>query len=310
MNANQVGVGLAVLALAGAAAYGGAALWWQEPGAHEHAAARRERGEAQLAAVRAQLEGAKERALGTHDPEEANTPPVAEVDPTRLPPTPAPRLTVLLGDREGRLDFGFVRHGTSKPRALRVMNTGGKPLTISGAQCSCACLEVNESDLKAPLAPGEARDLMIAYKASSGTGGVHRKVLTLLSDDPLAPRYRLPVVADVHLALRVVETFAQFTPASEKQPASARVRVEGLAGEPGAWRVTGVRGYSLDAKSLADLDFEVAYATGKSGERVAEVTVRHPGFTQPGKYCLPVVVQTDHPEQPHLLVQTVLDVGP
>jgi hypothetical protein len=307
MNTKSVLVAGGVFAVAGAAAWFAADLWSAEPAAASpHASA-----EAVYPAALAQLLGRSTQGRSVEpDADEHDLSAPAPPDPAALAPVEDPRLTVTLPAGKRALEFGEVRHGTGKVALLRVTNTGSRPLTISGTTCACACLEVAEAETRLPIEPGEARELSVKFWANSGAAGKHRKNLVLLCNDPKQPRVRVPIVADVQLALRVVEPTLVFDVAPDGT-GTTKVHVVGLPGEDSGWVVSRIRGFALRSQpGLSDLEFDVEYSTGSARERTAALRVHHAGFEKPGKYVLPLVIQTDHAEQPHLLVQTVFDKNP
>jgi hypothetical protein len=304
MRVKPVLVACAVFFAAGAGAWFATALW-TDRGTESESAPTRESPDP-LAQASLLVDSMRRKTAETQARE---VPPLPPVDVAALPPVEGPRLTVSLENGTGVLDVGPVRHGTAKQAILRVVNTGTKPLTISGTTSSCNCLHVAEGDTRDPIEPGAERLLSVVFQASSGSGGPHRKNLYLLSNDPAQPRVRVPVLADVQLPLRVVEPTVVYAVGPQGE-GTVKVHVAGLPGENTAWTVNRVRGFSTGKlQSLGDLKFEVQYSTGAAGERTAEVTVHHGGYDKPGKYVTPITIQTDHTENPQLLVQSVFDKG-
>ncbi|MFG0332358.1 MAG: DUF1573 domain-containing protein [Maioricimonas sp. JB049] len=90
------------------------------------------------------------------------------------------------------VDVGTVRQGERNPCRFVIHNPGWRPLVIKDVRTGCgACLTVSQAP-RHPIAAG-AKGEVLAELTTDGLDGPFRRTLTVLSNDPKRPRYRLEV---------------------------------------------------------------------------------------------------------------------
>lgn len=100
------------------------------------------------------------------------------------------------------LDLGTVREGAVVNATFKVENRGEENLVITSVQASCGCTAVKLTDEEKTIAPGETRDIVAMFD-TKGRLGMQRKYITLMTNDPGAPSYRLTLQAQVETLFRV-----------------------------------------------------------------------------------------------------------
>ena len=303
MKAKSTVLGVAVFFSAGA-------LAWTLAASQRETAPREARA-AELASAfdqfRPQLEGV---APNDAAPAEETLPASDVIDEAleELPPVSGPRLSVSLPGGGRRVDLGSVRYLREVETEINVTNTGSRPLTITGAHSSCACLAVVDEDVKDPIKPGEHRAVRVHYRATSQMAGRHRKVLALLSDDPERPRYRIPFSAEIVLPLTANSTNVELAYDAARDVYATEVSLSGIPGDDTNWSVQRVRTTSYDGSiRVLEIPFRVVEDRVQGGVRRVRLAIEYRGPERPGKYVQPLMIDVDHPDLPQVLVTSVLD---
>lgn len=126
--------------------------------------------------------------------------PTSEVQAQQLPPTatpaaeqtaPHPRLEV-----KGNLhDFGDISPGTTVSHSFLVINKGQSPLNILAVQSGCGC---STTHFDPQIAPGASGSITLTMKTYPEWAGQEiRKSTWVLTNDPLAPQFRLILAGKV-----------------------------------------------------------------------------------------------------------------
>lgn len=103
-------------------------------------------------------------------------------------------------------------------------NTSGKPVTITGLESTCSCLEASLD--KATYAPGEKGSGNAVFKVSSFVGR-HEKTLHLHTDDPESPEQILTFILDVPVVVSIEPNLLEWTVGEAPTPKEMTLKMVG-----------------------------------------------------------------------------------
>ncbi len=119
--------------------------------------------------------------------------------------TANPQLNVV----EKLFDFGTVTEGDTPEHVFVIENTGSAPLVIDRVTTSCSCVVATPKVKE--IAPGARGEVLVSF-STTGRRGANRKSITLLTNDPKAPRFALEVAANVESLLALDPYFVRLNP--------------------------------------------------------------------------------------------------
>ncbi len=132
------------------------------------------------------------------------------------------------------LAFGRVPVGQEVERVLRLRNDGARGVVLTAVTPSCPCLHPDGS-FRRSLGPHEEVEIRVRLVTRDLRGGrLEHKYVDVLSDDPKAPRLRVPVEGEIEERLTLAPTSIRVGP----EDADGR-------GEPRRLKVRAKAGYAL-----------------------------------------------------------------
>jgi hypothetical protein len=147
---------------------------------------------------------------GPDEAHEAANAPVAPKGPLVFDPDPV-ELKPRPEDDEIETTFHFT-------------NTGSKPLTVTGLESTCSCLEASVD--QRTYAPGTRGSGKALFKVSSFVGR-HEKTLHLYTDDPAAPEQVLTFILDVPVVVSIEPNLLTWTQGDAPEPKTMVIRMVG-----------------------------------------------------------------------------------
>lgn len=117
-------------------------------------------------------------------------------------------------------DFGTIEAGQVVTNEFRFSNPGSEPLVIKDVKASCGCTV--PADWSRTVEPGETGRIPFIFRSASFSGPV-QKTITVLSNDPEAPKTALQVTGKVWKAIEVIPAFALFNFGPDHQGPETKV---------------------------------------------------------------------------------------
>ncbi len=194
-------------------------------------------------------------------------------------------------------NFGSVSDVTEIRHTFVLRNTGNADLTIQQVRPACGCTT-------APLAantvipPGGSVDLPTTLKVSNP--GEQHKSITVSSNDPQTPQYRLEINGTVarQVDVRPQQATLEITPSTPF--ATTEILITFNTPEPHA--ITGINTNSLTLCT-------VAMQERRPGHEYALTIATAPGLNMQTTYVTTnVTVSTDHPTHPSLNIPIILQL--
>jgi hypothetical protein len=215
------------------------------------------------------------RGQGTNAPEAAGAPPAAAPVPTLTCAEPV----YVFGERTSLQDVAHT---------FVIRNAGAAPLIVERVQTSCGCTTAAlATNVLAPDASAELK----AVLSLRGRRGEQRQSITIESNDPHHPRFRLELQGMVGDDVEVQPSGVHFGMVGRDQALERELEVVGASGT--VFRVTAV-----EADAVL---FAAAVETIEEGRRY-RVRVRTRPPLAAGRGAATLTIRTDHAQYPALTV--------
>lgn len=117
-------------------------------------------------------------------------------------------------------DFGTIEAGQVVTNEFRFSNPGSEPLVIKDVKASCGCTV--PADWTRTVGPGQTGRIPFIFRSASFSGPV-QKTITVVSNDPNAPKTSLQVKGKVWKAIEVTPAFAMFSFGPDHQGPETKV---------------------------------------------------------------------------------------
>lgn len=191
-------------------------------------------------------------------------------------------------------NFGTVDTDSSIEHTFVIQNVGDETLEISNARPACGCTVAKLTSKSIP--PGGSSELT-AKLSLRGRKGHQSKAITVNSNDPKKPQYRLMLVGDVHQTIQLKPDrliFGQMAPGQE-----VTLDLELVGSSDPDFLVTKI-----------ETNFETLIAKAKSEERSKNhsITVTMTAPETIGPVNGVVRITTDHPKRPTIDVPVAANV--
>ncbi len=193
--------------------------------------------------------------------------------------SPAPEFEFGSRDNEEKVDHSFT-----------VINVGTAELKITDVKTTCGCTVAELK--KKQLAPGEETSIDVTLNLK-GKQGPQQKQITVMSNDPATPAYKLTLKGEAVPAVLVEPALANFGRVLDAQPAPQVVTIK--ANQEGlSFNVTGVQ--------LAEKEFTQELKTITAGKEYAIEVSLAEGLPA-GVYSGVMSVTTDSPKRPSIPIR-------
>ena len=211
-------------------------------------------------------------------------------EPQAVPATQGPRIVC----DEPLYDFGTADSQSTIEHTFVIRNAGDTTLEISNVRPACGCTLANISEKMIP--PG-GESQITARLSLQGRNGPQSKPITILSNDPQNPEYRVTLAGTVATAINVTPDRLMFGQIGTAQTIELFVEIGGMVPEP--FTITGIE------TSLPELITE--QETVQEGKQY-RIKARLTGPAQPGPINASLIVRTDHPSRPTINIPIIANV--
>lgn len=210
--------------------------------------------------------------------------------PQAAPSAQGPRIVC----DEPLYDFGTADSQSTIEHTFIIRNAGDTTLEISNVRPACGCTLANISEKTVP--PG-GESQITARLSLQGRNGPQSKPITILSNDPQNPEYRVTLAGTVAAAINVAPDRLMFGQIATAQTIELFVDIGGLVPEP--FTITGIE------SSLPELVTE--QETLQEGKQY-RIKARLTGPAQTGPINASLIVRTDHPSRPTINIPVIANV--
>lgn len=128
-----------------------------------------------------------------------------------------------------KVDFGEMEQQSEANKEVVFKNTGNATLEIKDVQSSCGCTAAIPTDRT--IEPGEKGILNVSFKSGKSVGDVE-KVITVVTNDSINPRTRLPVKAFVKTDIKLEPRSIDFGEVQLGESKTAEARLMSQNGKP------------------------------------------------------------------------------
>jgi len=191
-------------------------------------------------------------------------------------------------------DFGTADSQSTIEHTFVIRNTGDTTLEISNVRPACGCTLANISE---KIVPPGGESQITARLSLQGRNGPQSKPITILSNDPQNPEYRVTLAGTVAAAINVTPDRLMFGQIGTEQTIELFVDIGGLIPEP--FTITGIE------SSLPNLITE--QETMQEGKQY-RIKARLTGPSQTGPINASLIVRTDHPSRPAINIPVIANV--
>lgn len=191
-------------------------------------------------------------------------------------------------------DFGTVDNSQTIEHTFVIRNTGDTTLEISNVRPACGCTLANISEKMVP--PG-GESHITARLSLQGRTGPQSKPITILSNDPQTPEFRVTLAGTAVSGIQVAPDRILFGQIGQGQKLEQTVEISAVSQE--SFNITGVQA------SMSELTGEVE--TLEQGRRY-KVKATLTGPAQPGPVNATLLVNTDNQSRPVLTVPVIANV--
>lgn len=191
-------------------------------------------------------------------------------------------------------NFGTVDNQSSIEHTFVIQNVGDETLEISNARPACGCTVAQITEKSVP--PGGTSELT-AKLSLRGRKGHQSKAITISSNDPKKPQYRLLLVGDVHQAIEVRPDrliYGQMAPGKE-----ITLGIELIGTSEQEYLVT---------KIETNFETLIAKAEKEEAGKNHNITVTLTAPETVGPVNGVVRITTDHPQRPTIDVPVAANV--
>jgi hypothetical protein len=195
---------------------------------------------------------------------------------------------------EPLFDFGTADSQSTIEHTFVIRNIGDTTLEISQVRPACGCTLANISEKM--VAPG-AESQITARLSLQGRNGPQSKAITIMSNDPQNPEYRVTLAGTVATSINVTPDRLMFGQISPDQTIELVVEISGLVPEP--FTLTTIE------PSLPNLVAEQEVV--QEGKQY-RIKTRLTGPAQPGPLNASLLVRTDHPSRPVINIPVIANV--
>ncbi len=183
-------------------------------------------------------------------------------------------------------DLGVIRKDGDFPIVFKVSNSGKSPLEIRDVKAGCGCTVPRLP--KRTLAPGEAMDVEVLFR-SAGWRGRQRKVVQLVSNDPVNQVSDLVILCDIQREIEVhPAAVALVAGDSGARPAQTVVMRGNPARQP--YRVTAV-----ETGAVPFVTVEYRNIDPGRGYRI-DITATRAAMETGGMQHGNIIIRTDNPD--------------
>ncbi|HPO17234.1 MAG TPA: DUF1573 domain-containing protein, partial [Candidatus Hydrogenedentes bacterium] len=222
-----------------------------------------------------------------------NAPPAAQPAPAPVEPTgPAPKVT----SPEPVFEFGDVDADQKVEHDFIIKNEGDAPLDIKNVKTSCGCTVAQPE--KKNLAPGEETKIKTTLTLKGRQGAVS-KTVTVESNDPRAPMYKLELKGNAVAAITIEPRTVNFGPVSDNEPHTQTVSIK--ANKPDIkFKIE-----SVDTSAAQQVKAELK--TIEEG-KAYEIAISLAGDLPVGNMNGRITLKTDDPQRPTLQVNVFAQI--
>ncbi len=194
-------------------------------------------------------------------------------------------------------DFGSVEEGEKVNIEFNFTNTSDKTITINKIKPSCGC---TAADLKQKVfEPGQG-DTIKAIFNSSNRSGIQHKTLTVDTDDPDNPTYRLQFKGEVVSKVYATERILQFGDLMQGDTKTLEFAIVNISGEE--VKVLSTQSTAGAVKiEVKDPEKYTDPKSNREGVRIP-VSVTIPSDYPVGRLSANLSVQTDYTSRPNFIV--------
>jgi hypothetical protein len=223
--------------------------------------------------------------------------------PAAAPAADAPAGAPRIFSPEPVFDFGSQDNEGKVQHDFTVMNVGTGTLEISNVKSSCGCTVAELA--KKSLAPGEETTVSATFNLS-GKQGPQTKVISVSSNDPDAPVYKLELKGNAIATIEVEPRFINYGSSSSELLADQKITIKSNKPEV-TFNVTGAE--------VSEPAFTAEVVTVEAGKSF-EVILKNVQPLAPGIAQGVVNVRTDDPKRAtipvryHATVVGDLDIAP
>lgn len=191
-------------------------------------------------------------------------------------------------------DFGTADSESTIEHTFIIRNIGDTTLEISNVRPACGCTLANISEKS--VAPG-AESQITARLSLKGRNGPQSKAITILSNDPQSPEYRVTLAGTVASAVNVSPDRLMFGQIGPGQTAEQSIDISGLVPQP--FTITGIEPSQPELTAVQE--------TVEEGKHY-RIKVTITGPAQPGPVNASLLVRTDHPSRPAINIPVIANV--
>jgi hypothetical protein len=204
---------------------------------------------------------------------------------------------------EPTFDFGSQDNEGKVQHDFTIMNVGTGTLEISDVKSSCGCTVAELA--KKSLGPGEETKVSATFNLS-GKQGPQTKVISVSSNDPDVPVYKLELKGNAVAAIEVEPRFVNYGSVVEDTLPEQKITIKSNKDD--------IR-FNVTGAEVSESAFQAEVTTIKAGEHY-EVTLKNVEPLQPGIAQGVINVKTDDPKRSvipvryHASVVGDLDIAP
>ncbi len=195
---------------------------------------------------------------------------------------------------EPLFDFGTVDNSQTIEHTFIVRNIGDTTLEISQVRPACGCTLANISEKMVP--PGGQSEIT-ARLSLQGRNGPQSKPITIMSNDPQQPEFRVTLAGNVSAAIQVAPERLMFGQIGQGRSAEQTVSINSLNQE--SFNITDIN------SSTPELTHELE--TVEAGKHY-NIKFTLTGPSQPGPVNAVVLVTTDNPNRQTITIPVIANV--
>ncbi len=193
-------------------------------------------------------------------------------------------------------NFGTADEGETVQIEFPFINTSDRTITISNIKASCGCTTPELA--KKVFAPGEGETIHAAFNTKGRTGN-QAKTITITTDDPASPTYRISFQGEVVSKVYLDEKLVNFGTVDQGEEATQTIHVVDMSGADISVKnvTSSAGGLKIEVGEAAE---HTDAATGRTG-RAIPVTVTVPADYPQGPLATTVAIQTDYTDRPSFI---------
>lgn len=185
---------------------------------------------------------------------------------------------------EPNFDFGTVDNQTTIEHTFLIKNIGDTTLEITQVKPACGC---TVAELTEKMVPPGGISHVTAKLSLQGRSGLQSKAITIFSNDPQNPQYRVSINGTAAQSVQVAPERLMFGQVGPGQSSELFVDISGLAPEP--FNITAIEPSGTELTAVSEVQED-----GKKYRLKVTIT----GPAQAGPYNGNIRISTDHPSRP------------